>query len=414
MRWREGLRRSRARRGEVALGSDDALFDTILRKHREMLATYLLRLGVKRQDLDDLMQEVLHGVHLGLSRFNPELGTLRSWLIRIATHHFSHYRDRAHRRREVLWPPEGFEPLVEGAPSSEALTMDSDRREALDALLAELRPERRCVLVAHDILEMDMREIAQSLAIPINTAWSRLRLARRDLEAADARRRARCRRRGWDEAPVVLPAFVEGGQRSSPLRDVLRDRIEDWLLRRLGDLGLGTPASAGAWGASALGIAKPLGAAAAAGAVLAAGAALLPAHPAPARAQAGIGMHAAIAGRAPAIAGRAPAITSAAPPAPGPHDDAAARAETEQSAAAPVAPTASAAVRHGRERLGDGGAGLAEEHRLVEEAAVALRAGHLAETAELLTRHARRFPRGQLAGRRDALLRELDAGSDTR
>ena len=87
MRWREGLRRSRARRGEVALGSDDALFDTILRTHREMLATYLLRLGVKRQDLDDLMQEVLHGVHLGLSRFDPELGTLRSWLIRIATHH---------------------------------------------------------------------------------------------------------------------------------------------------------------------------------------------------------------------------------------------------------------------------------------------------------------------------------------
>ncbi|KYG01027.1 hypothetical protein BE20_53995, partial [Sorangium cellulosum] len=72
-----------------------------------------------------------------------------------------------------------------------------------------------------------------------------------------------------------------------------------------------------------------------------------------------------------------------------------------------------AAARRDRERPGDSGARLAEERRLVEEAAVALRAGHLAEAAELLTRHARRFPRGKLAARREALLREFDAGSST-
>ncbi|AGP41191.1 RNA polymerase sigma factor [Sorangium cellulosum] len=398
------------------MGSDDALFETIWRTHREMLATYLLRLGVERQDLDDLMQEVLQGAYLGLRRFNPELGTLRTWLISIATHHVSHYRDRAHRRREELWSPEGFEPLVEESPSSESRAIDDDRHRALDALLAELRPQRRCVLVAHDILGMEMDEIAQALAIPVNTAWSRLRLARRDLEAADARRRARWRRRGWDETPVVLPAFVEGGQPASLLRDVLRDRVGGWLLR-LGDLGASAPASAGAWGTAALGVAKPLCAAAAAGAVLAAGAALPSAGPAPARAQAGIGLHAALARRA----------LDGAPSATGRHDSGAQRvtlAEAAESTAPPAAATAtaatataataSAAARRDRERPGDGGARLAEERRLVEEAAVALRAGHLAEAAELLTRHARRFPRGKLAERRDALLRELDAGSSTR
>ncbi|WP_437723280.1 RNA polymerase sigma factor [Sorangium sp. So ce861] len=394
------------------MGSDDALFETIWRTHREMLATYLLRLGVARQDLDDLMQEVLQGAYLGLRRFNPELGTLRTWLISIATHHFSHYRDRAHRRREELWSPEGFEPLVEESPSSESRAIDDDRHRALDALLAELRPQRRCVLVAHDILGMEMGEIAQALAIPVNTAWSRLRLARRDLEAADARRRARWRRRGWDETPVVLPAFVEGGQPASLLRDVLRDRVGGWLLRRFGDLGAGAPASAGTWGTAALGVAKPLCAAAAAGAVLAAGAALPSAGPAPARAQAGIGLHAALARRA----------LDGAPPAKGRHDGGAQRvtlAEAAESTAPPAAATAtaataSAAARRDRERPGDSGARLAEEHRIVEEAAVALRAGHLAEAAELLTRHARRFPRGKLAARREALLRELDAGSSTR
>ncbi|WP_437895978.1 RNA polymerase sigma factor [Sorangium sp. So ce124] len=396
----------------MALEPERALFEAIWRDHREVLATYLLRLGVQRQDLDDVMQEVLQGAYLGLRRFNPELGTLRGWLIGIATNHFSHYRRRAHRRREVLWSPRWFEPLRARAPSSESRAIDNDRHEALDALLAELRLDRRCILVAHDVLDLDMREIAQALGIPVNTAWSRLRLARRDLEAADARRRARCRRRGWDEAPMILPALAAGGQPASPLRDVLRDRIGDWLLRRLGDLGLGTRTSAGAWGASALGTAKPL-CAVAAGAVLAAGALLPPAESAPAHPHASAGVHAALARRAPASATAASGPYDGTADRAEPRTEAEPHTETEVRAGHAAAATASTTTRRGRDRPGDDGARVAEEHRLVEEAAVALRAGHLAEAAELLTRHARRFPRGQLAGRREALLRELGAGSST-
>ncbi|AUX47929.1 ECF family RNA polymerase sigma factor [Sorangium cellulosum] len=390
----------------MALEPEKALFEAIWRDHREMLATYLLYLGVKRQDLEDVMQEVLHGVYLGLSRFDPELGTMRSWLIGIATHHFTHYRDRAHRRREVPWSPGWFEPLLDESPSLEALAVASDEREALDELLAEVIPERRAVLVAHTILEMDMSEIAQALSIPVQTAWSRLRLARRDLDAAVARRRARCRTRsrGWDEGSLVLPGCLEVGRPAAPLRDALRDRLGDWLLRRLADLGLGTPAGAGTWGASALGIAKPVCVAAAAAAV-AAGVATAPAEPAPVLAQAGV--HAAAARHAPPSAPPAPR-----PPRSPQRRDAAAAADTETRAAPPPAPPAGSAARRVRERPGDGAARLAEERRLIEKAAVTLRAGHLAEASEMLERHARQFPRGQLAGRREALLRELNAGSD--
>ncbi|WP_437674392.1 RNA polymerase sigma factor [Sorangium sp. So ce131] len=382
------------------LEPEKVLFEAIWRDHREMLATYLLYLGVKRQDLEDVLQEVLHGVYLGLSRFDPALGTMRSWLIGIATHHFTHYRDRAHRRREVPWSPGWFEPLVDESPSLDALAVASDEREALAELLAEVLPERRAILVAHTILEIDMGEIAQALAIPVQTAWSRLRLARRDLDAAVARRRARCRTRsrGWDEGSLVLPGCLEVGRPAAPLRDGLRDRLGDWLLHRLGDLGLGTPARAGTWGASALGIAKPVCIAAAAAAV-AAGVATAPAEPAPVLAQAGV--HAAVTRRAP----------PSAPPAPRPRD-AAAAADAEASAAPPPAPPAGSGARRMRERPGDGAARLAEERRLIEKAAVMLRAGHLAEASEMLEHHTRQFPRGQLAGRREVLLRELNAGSD--
>lgn len=57
-------------------------------------------------------------------------------------------------------------------------------------ILREVKPSRRKVLVAfgqgHGI-----PEIAEALAIPVATAWSRLRLARLDLLAALRRRAAR-------------------------------------------------------------------------------------------------------------------------------------------------------------------------------------------------------------------------------
>ena len=50
--------------------------------------------------------------------------------------------------------------------------------------LHAIASERREVLILHDIDGFAMPEIAEALAIPLNTAYSRLRLARRDLKAA--------------------------------------------------------------------------------------------------------------------------------------------------------------------------------------------------------------------------------------
>ena len=64
------------------------------------------------------------------------------------------------------------------------------RREALwqlDAALETIDVGRRAVLVLHEIEEMTAPEIAQVLSIPLNTVYSRLRVARLELEAALAR-----------------------------------------------------------------------------------------------------------------------------------------------------------------------------------------------------------------------------------
>jgi RNA polymerase sigma-70 factor (ECF subfamily) len=51
--------------------------------------------------------------------------------------------------------------------------------------------ERRAVFVMHEIDGLPVPEVAQALAVPLNTAYSRLRLARRDFATAIERLRGK-------------------------------------------------------------------------------------------------------------------------------------------------------------------------------------------------------------------------------
>jgi hypothetical protein len=73
-------------------------------------------------------------------------------------------------------------PLVE-----EQMLRSEQRRELLD-LLEAIEPGRRIILVLHVLDEVPVPEIADALQIPVATVYNRLRLARRDLRDAFARK----------------------------------------------------------------------------------------------------------------------------------------------------------------------------------------------------------------------------------
>jgi RNA polymerase sigma-70 factor (ECF subfamily) len=50
----------------------------------------------------------------------------------------------------------------------------------VNVLLEQLTEDRRAVFVLSELEQMGMPQIAEILRIPLNTAYSRLRLARRD------------------------------------------------------------------------------------------------------------------------------------------------------------------------------------------------------------------------------------------
>jgi RNA polymerase sigma-70 factor (ECF subfamily) len=75
-------------------------------------------------------------------------------------------------------------------PSPADLAEQGDQVRLLYSLLEELDPPKREVFRLVEIDELGVPEVASILGIPLNTAYSRLRVARHEFEAALARRAA--------------------------------------------------------------------------------------------------------------------------------------------------------------------------------------------------------------------------------
>ena len=143
----------------------------------EYLCRALRRLGVRPEDLED----EVHEVFLVLDRKWPEYDQsrpLRPYLFGIA------FRVVAARKRRSGRHLASTTDFADDAPlPDEALDAAQGRDLVLRALERVPLP-RRAVLVMHDLDEIPMREIAETLSLPLFTGYSRLRKARRELELA--------------------------------------------------------------------------------------------------------------------------------------------------------------------------------------------------------------------------------------
>lgn len=137
----------------------------------------LRRLGVRPEDIEDDLQEVFLVLHRKWPEYDPSR-PLRPYLFGIA---FRVVSGRRRRQREV--PMLLDEHAAPALSAEQALDAAASRQLLLDAL-ARVPLPRRAVLVMHEIDEIPMRDVAHALSIPLFTGYSRLRKARRELEAA--------------------------------------------------------------------------------------------------------------------------------------------------------------------------------------------------------------------------------------
>jgi RNA polymerase sigma-70 factor (ECF subfamily) len=165
----------------LIIADRERAFRALYEAHASFVWRNLRRLGVSDADVEDKMQEVFVVAHRRWEEFVDRGYGPRAWLFQIALRVASDAR--RHRRRHPVDPDGGVAQERQSIEAPQAAAVD--QRQALDLLdraLAAIDMGRRAVLVLHEIEQMTAPEIARTLDIPLNTVYSRLRVARVELE----------------------------------------------------------------------------------------------------------------------------------------------------------------------------------------------------------------------------------------
>jgi len=163
---------------------------TIFQREFRYVWNSLRRLGVHQRDLEDVVHEVFVRVHDQLPLFDVTR-PLRPWLFGIALGLATNYRRLARHRVDLMAePPEQSDPAQPADDSLEEL----ERARLVHAALLQVTLEQRAVLVLHELDGFAVPEIATTLGLSLNTAYSRLRLGR---EAFRSNFRRLAAQKGW-------------------------------------------------------------------------------------------------------------------------------------------------------------------------------------------------------------------------
>jgi RNA polymerase sigma-70 factor (ECF subfamily) len=132
----------------------------------------LRRHGVHARDVEDIAQDVLIVVWRRWAVYDPAR-PLRPWLTGIAARVAQDYLKR--HRREV---PEGELDPEDPHPVGEEHLESARARGAVMAALATLPERHRTPIVLHELEGLPAQQVARMMAVPISTAYTRIRRAR--------------------------------------------------------------------------------------------------------------------------------------------------------------------------------------------------------------------------------------------
>jgi RNA polymerase sigma-70 factor (ECF subfamily) len=158
----------------------EASFPEVFQRTAPFVWRALRRLGVREADVPDVCQEVFVVVHRRLPDFDGS-SALRTWIYGICLRTASQYRRRAPQLREV---PEDDAREQTVLPDQEDILERRRARDRLDVALGKLSDDKRAVFVLYELEELPMKEVAAVLGCPLQTAYSRLHGARREVEEA--------------------------------------------------------------------------------------------------------------------------------------------------------------------------------------------------------------------------------------
>ncbi len=177
---------------ERCLQGDDAAWETVVNSYARRIYNLTYRYTSRRDEAEDLTQEIFIRVYQNLKSFRSDSGSFQSWIMKVGRNLIiDHYR-RTRRFQQAA-----------GTEEMEAMNLKDDKvlnpqrsveqSEAslfLSEGLQALSPELKEAIILRDLEGMAYQEIAELLGIPEGTVKSRINRARLELAKLLTKRRA--------------------------------------------------------------------------------------------------------------------------------------------------------------------------------------------------------------------------------
>jgi RNA polymerase sigma-70 factor (ECF subfamily) len=169
------------------LATDKEPFRQLFEEHAVAVGRTLRYLGVAEADLMDAAQEVFLVVNRRHGEFEGR-SMLSTWIHEICVRVALSIRRRQRRRHEEVVP----EPPDTGIDADQDARIEQrEQRQMLTTLLDCLDETQREIIVLHEIERLPMREIAEIVGCPLQTAYSRRNAALEKMRSRLGRGRMR-------------------------------------------------------------------------------------------------------------------------------------------------------------------------------------------------------------------------------
>lgn len=152
----------------------DRLFREIYGQCFDYVWSTLRRFGVWDKDLEDAAHELFIVVHRRLDDYDRSR-PIKPWLVGIAFRVASDFRRRASNRREIM---DDEVVAVDDKRSQLEMVAEREAKTLVARALESLDDDKRLVFVLHELEGRSIPEVAEQTGVPLNTCYSRLRLAR--------------------------------------------------------------------------------------------------------------------------------------------------------------------------------------------------------------------------------------------
>jgi RNA polymerase sigma-70 factor (ECF subfamily) len=156
--------------GDIING-DKEQFSLLMEKHHNEIFKYVYNLTSEYQLTEDLTQEIFFRIYKNIHKYDYNKSSFRTWIYRVSTNHTYNYlksKRHTYNTQKVIYDDSDFK----GNTDLEAnIVKDDQINQILQAMKDVLKPKHYKIMIMHYFSELSIKEIGESLDIPIKTIY---------------------------------------------------------------------------------------------------------------------------------------------------------------------------------------------------------------------------------------------------